>query len=171
MELIVKHLEREEKVQLERTSAGFRVQVGESSYLIDVASIDGGSILSLCVDDGRHFEVAVRSGGSTSHGVYQISSFRGVHSVEVLDPLTHLAEQGRTAGAGGKGEVKAYMPGRVVEILVAEGDEVTKGQGVVVLEAMKMKNEIAAERSGRVVKILVEPGKAVEGGDPLFVVE
>lgn len=171
MELIVKHFEREEKVKLEKWAQGYRVQVGDKTYEIDVASIRGGSILSLCVDDGRQFEVAVRRSGSTSHGIYHVSSFRGVHAVEVVDPLTHLAEQSHSVGGVGKGEVKAYMPGRVVEILVAEGDEVEKGQGVIVLEAMKMKNEIAAERSGRVVRILVEPGKAVEGGDPLFVVE
>ncbi len=60
------------------------------------------------------------------------------------------------------------MPGRVVALLVDEGDEVEPGQGVVVLEAMKMENEIAAEHGGVVTKVHVEPGQAVEGGDPLF---
>ena len=60
------------------------------------------------------------------------------------------------------------MPGRVVEILVQEGEEVTAGQGVLVLEAMKMENEIRAEHDGTITKIHVQPGQAVEGGDPLF---
>jgi biotin carboxyl carrier protein len=60
------------------------------------------------------------------------------------------------------------MPGRVVAVLVAEGASVTPGQGLVVLEAMKMQNEIQAERPGTVKKIFVSPGQAVEGGDPLF---
>jgi pyruvate carboxylase subunit B len=60
------------------------------------------------------------------------------------------------------------MPGRVVKFLVSEGDEVISGQGLVVLEAMKMENEITAERAGTVRKILVEEGQAVEGGDSLF---
>jgi pyruvate carboxylase subunit B len=60
------------------------------------------------------------------------------------------------------------MPGRVVELLAAEGDEIEAGQGIVVLEAMKMENEISSEHSGTVHKIHVEPGSTVEGGDPLF---
>lgn len=168
MDLIVRHLEREEKVKLERHDHGYTVQVGENTYQIDLASARGGSLLSLRLDDGRQYEVAVRRTGNTSHGTYHVSSFRGVHAVEVMDPLTHLAEQSRSESAGAKGAVKAYMPGRVVEILVAEGDEVVKGQGVVVLEAMKMKNEIAAECDGKVVALKVKVGQAVEGGDVLF---
>jgi biotin carboxyl carrier protein len=63
------------------------------------------------------------------------------------------------------------MPGRVVEILAAEGERVEAGQGVLVLEAMKMKNEIQAESAGVVTRILVDEGQTVEGGDPLFEME
>ncbi len=168
MELIVRHLEREEKVTLERHDHGYDVKVGDSVYRIDLAAAQGGSLLSLRVDDGRQFEVAVRRTGSAAHGVYHVSSFRGHHAVEVMDPLTHLAEQTRSDAGGAKGAVRAYMPGRVVEILVAEGDAVVKGQGVLVLEAMKMKNEIAAEADGHLIAMKVKPGQAVEGGDVLF---
>ncbi len=168
MDLIVRHLEREEKVKLERHDHGYTVTVGDSTYQIDLASAQGGNLLSLRLDDGRQYEVAVRRTGSAAHGTYHVSSFRGVHAVEVMDPLTHLAEQTRVDAGGAKGAVRAYMPGRVVEILVAEGDAVVKGQGIVVLEAMKMKNEIAAECDGHVISIKVEQGEAVEGGDVLF---
>jgi biotin carboxyl carrier protein len=60
------------------------------------------------------------------------------------------------------------MPGRVVAVLAAEGEAVEAGQGVVVLEAMKMENEIRAEHAGTVGRLFVQPGQAVEGGDPLF---
>ena len=60
------------------------------------------------------------------------------------------------------------MPGRVVDILVREGEKVEPGDGLVVLEAMKMENEIQAERAAVVSRIFVTPGQAVEGGDPLF---
>jgi biotin carboxyl carrier protein len=59
----------------------------------------------------------------------------------------------------------------VVSLLVAEGEEVQPGQGLLVLEAMKMQNEIQAERAGRVRAIHVAPGEAVEGGDPLLDLE
>lgn len=63
------------------------------------------------------------------------------------------------------------MPGRVVAVLIKEGDTVTTGQGLVVLEAMKMENEIRAEHDGVVSKIHVQPGQAVDKGNPLFEME
>ena len=63
------------------------------------------------------------------------------------------------------------MPGRVVTLLVGEGETVKAGQGVVVLEAMKMENEIQTDVAGVVKKIFVEEGQSVEGGDPLFEIE
>ena len=164
MELIVRHAGREEEVHLERTESGYRVGVGEASYEIDVARA-GGTVHSLLID-GRQHEVAVRR---QKEGVYWVTSAAGAGEVELMDPLTHLARSAHDASvAGGAVQVTAYMPGRVVEILVAEGDEVAAGQGVVVLEAMKMKNEIQAETAGVVTKLLVEQDQAVEGGDPLF---
>jgi biotin carboxyl carrier protein len=168
MDLIVRHLEREEKVKLERHDHGYTVMVGESTYQIDLASAQGGALLSLRLDDGKQYEVAIRRTGSAAHGTYHVSSFRGVHAVEVMDPLTHLAEKSRSEAGGGKGEVRAYMPGRVVDILVAVGAVVVKGQGVLVLEAMKMKNEICADCDGEITAIKVQAGQAVENGEILF---
>ncbi|REK07215.1 MAG: biotin/lipoyl-binding protein [Acidobacteria bacterium] len=60
------------------------------------------------------------------------------------------------------------MPGKVVKVLVEAGARVEAGQGVLVLEAMKMENEIQAESSGVLAEIFVSEGQAVQGGDPLF---
>jgi biotin carboxyl carrier protein len=59
----------------------------------------------------------------------------------------------------------------VVAVLVKEGEAVTAGQGIIVLEAMKMENEIRAEHDGAVSKIHVQPGQAVDKGNPLFEME
>ncbi len=173
MELIVRHRDREEKVHLERTAAGYRVAVGEATYDVDVARA-GATVHSLVID-GRQHEVTVRRQRVPSaplrgdDGHYWVASAAGAGEVEIMDPLTHLARLTHDASdAGGVRQVTAYMPGRVVEILVQEGDEVAAGQGVVVLEAMKMKNEIQAESAGVVRKLLVEQDQTVEGGDPLF---
>ena len=63
------------------------------------------------------------------------------------------------------------MPGRVVRLLVAEGDAFQAGQGLVVVEAMKMENELTADRDGKVVSIAVETGQSVEGGALLMVID
>jgi biotin carboxyl carrier protein len=67
--------------------------------------------------------------------------------------------------------VVSAMPGRIVRLLVQEGQVVTRGQAVIVVEAMKMENEIAAGRAGRVGAIAVRPGQAVEAGAVLLVID
>jgi biotin carboxyl carrier protein len=63
------------------------------------------------------------------------------------------------------------MPGKIVRVIAAEGDEVEAGQGLVVVEAMKMQNEIKAPKSGKVTKIAVKEASAVNAGDLLCIVE
>jgi biotin carboxyl carrier protein len=68
-------------------------------------------------------------------------------------------------------QITSPMPGKVLRYLVQEGDEVTQGQGVVVVEAMKMENELKTPKSGKVKTISASPGVAVESGELLLVVE
>ena len=77
----------------------------------------------------------------------------------------------RAQHAPGEQPVIAPMPGRVVRVLVAPGDEVAARQGVVVVEAMKMENELRAPKGGRVKEVSVTPGTSVEAGRVLVVIE
>ena len=72
---------------------------------------------------------------------------------------------------GGKAEIKTAMPGKVVRILVAASDEVKKGDGLIVVEAMKMQNEMRSPKDGKVAGIRVAEGETVGAGDVLLVVE
>jgi biotin carboxyl carrier protein len=85
---------------------------------------------------------------------------------EVLDERTRTIREmtGRAAGPRGPKPVRAPMPGMIVRIEVAPGDAVRSGQGIVIVEAMKMENELKAEGDGVVGRILVEPGQAVQKG-------
>ena len=76
-----------------------------------------------------------------------------------------------TGGAGGDGTIAAPMQGTIVKVLVSEGDEVTAGQAVLVLEAMKMENHINAERGGKVAEVRVGAGDTVGTGDVLVVIQ
>ena len=90
--------------------------------------------------------------------------------IEVQDPRRWKA---KAAGMGGEGiaTVRALMPGKVVRVLAAPGDSVEAGQGILVVEAMKMQNEMKAPRAGRVLKISVQAGSAVAAGDVLATIE
>jgi biotin carboxyl carrier protein len=68
------------------------------------------------------------------------------------------------------GLVNSPMPGKVVKVLVKEGDDVEPGRPLVVVEAMKMENELVAEIAGAVQKVYVQPGDAVEGGARLVLI-
>lgn len=167
MELIVKVDGREERVAVRRGTEGYEVTVGATPYHVDAAELRN-SLWSLRLD-GVHHEVAVRPAGE---GTWRVAAREAAWTAEVADPLTHLARQVQAASGGRRRQrIAAYMPGRVVSILVQEGDEVRAGQGILVLEAMKMQNEILAEHDGTVTRILVEAGQSVDGGAPLFELE
>ena len=181
MELIARWraggVDREERVRLRRLAGEgperWEVAVGERVHLVDAVHLPRRSGLWSLIVDGAQHEAAVAplSGPGAGDGIgrYRVSLAGALHEVEVSDPLTHLARKAHgAAAAGGARTVTAYMPGRVVAILAAEGEEVQAGQGVVVLEAMKMENEIAPDHPGKLTKIHVEEGQAVETGDPLF---
>lgn len=83
--------------------------------------------------------------------------------LDLADPLRELASESLSS-AGGATEVRAQIPGRVVEVRVAAGDRVAAGVTLLVLEAMKMQNEIRAESAARVTAVECAAGQAVESG-------
>jgi len=89
----------------------------------------------------------------------------------LADPRSLRARRGAGAGADGPRPVKAPMPGRVVRLLVAAGDEVAAQQGLVVIEATKMQNELKSPKAGRVARVAAQVGETVQSGDILAVVE
>lgn len=86
------------------------------------------------------------------------------HEVVVMDPKRKAL---RLAAVAGAAAIKTQMPGRIVRVLVQEGDSVAKGQPVIVVEAMKMENEMKAPRDGVVKRIAVGEGSLVESGTVL----
>jgi acetyl/propionyl-CoA carboxylase alpha subunit len=120
----------------------------------------------------RSYDVraGVNDDGATQ---YQLVG-RGMNGEWLGLRFVRKGEEANGAGAGGarKGwKLKSQMPGKIVKVLVAVGDEVQKGQPMLVMEAMKMENEIKATGSGKVVQLNVTPGKAIETGALLVVVE
>jgi biotin carboxyl carrier protein len=119
------------------------------------------------VRNGEGFELDVRG---TPDGGQEISFYGSRYAVAVLDERKKalLALSGGPGRRGAEELVSTSMPGKVVAVLVELGQEVTEGQGVVVVEAMKMENELRATAPGVVKEIRVKPGEAVEGGAALL---
>jgi biotin carboxyl carrier protein len=91
-------------------------------------------------------------------------------AVEVIDPRGMRGQKRPGTGAGPQ-SIAAMMPGKVVRLLVAEGDSVEEGQGLIVVEAMKMQNEMKSPKTGRVVAVKTQPDATVVAGDVLLVIE
>jgi len=92
------------------------------------------------------------------------------YQVEVRDPR-NARRNSRNALGSGRQNVAAPMPGKVIRVLVKEGDLVEAGQGLVVVEAMKMQNELKASRPARVVGVFARAGDTIGAGDTLVVLE
>jgi acetyl/propionyl-CoA carboxylase alpha subunit len=167
MQLVSRVDGKTERLTVERRHGKYVVEIGGVRHEVDTRVL-GPWVLSLLVEGESHETAVLRLGD----GVYSVDWRGRSFVVELVDPLTHLAEISRgEAGKQGKKIVKAYMPGRVVEVRIQPGDRVEAGQPLVVLEAMKMQNEIQAERSGVVSRVFVAAGEAVEGGDPLVEID
>jgi biotin carboxyl carrier protein len=91
-------------------------------------------------------------------------------AVDVQDPRK-LRGRGSADNGSGRKTIVAPMPGRVVRILVEKGQEIQAGQGLIVVEAMKMQNEMKSPRAGKVLEIRTTSGAAVSAGEALLVIE
>jgi biotin carboxyl carrier protein len=154
------------QVELERASKGYECSVDGEPFTLDVA-MTARDVLSI-IHNGRHYE-AKREYSLMGETHIIIGSER--FFAEVRDPRS-LRSRRAAAGAGaGPAKILAPMPGKIVRLLVAEGDQVEAGQGLVVVEAMKMQNEIKTTKNGKVTRITVQEASAVNAGDLLAIVE
>lgn len=151
-------------VEVERAGTGYRVRIGERWMNVDMTAANA-FVFSILFEDGRQARLTHRREGS----VHEISFGNRIVHVELHDPLAMKRSRREDQAADG-GHVTAIMPGRIVRLHVTQGDQVSKGMGLLVLEAMKMENEIVAPRDGTIAEIRVQEGQTVEGGALLLVI-
>lgn len=162
---------RTRSVSIERAGHDrFRVTVDGVATLVD-AQRSGEFGLSLLFPDGGHAGARVALAPGSAPGEV-LAYLRGRHtSVVVNGRRTGRGAAESGGGAQGEQKLAAPMPGRVVRVLVAPGDEVQVRQPVVVVEAMKMENELRSPKTGRVKDVAVAAGASVEAGRVLMVIE
>jgi biotin carboxyl carrier protein len=133
---------------------------------ITVDAVQSANALSL-LSDGRSFE----SHKSTVGGEQVIEIGGQRFTMDVRDPRSLKSRRRAGSGQEGPMRIKAPMPGKVVRVIAAAGTEVKAGDGVIVIEAMKMQNELKAPKAGKIAKVNVKDGDTVNPGDTLAVVE
>ncbi len=136
--------------------------------------LDGREIEVDLVETGDHFQSLLISGRShelalePEPGGFRVHFAGGSVRVELAEAASGATRL--THRESGPARLSAPMPGRVVRILASAGEAVEAGQGLVVVEAMKMENELRAPRAGRVEQVAVREGQAVEAGALLVVI-
>jgi biotin carboxyl carrier protein len=165
--------DRELALEVTREGVTYHVTIeGRSAPAV----VEGhGPLRAVTLDDQTVETAAWRSAaaGDAARGesTWDVVAGGRLHAVRLIDPL-RSGGRGEDAGHdGGPIEVRAVMPGKIVALLAAEGDSVEAGQGLLVVEAMKMENEITAPRAGRMSSIKVKQGEAVESGALLLILE
>jgi biotin carboxyl carrier protein len=164
-------------VILDATFGGRTVRVevrGEAGRYI--LTLDGQPMEVDFQATGRDFASLIVDGHSYEAGIvrhpdgYTVALTAGTYDIELKPAARGNGTPVRARAAGPVG-VKAPMPGKIVRVLVAAGQQVQAGEGLLVMEAMKMENELKAPRAGRVREVQVGERQAVETGALLLVLE
>lgn len=154
-------------VDIESVGEGrFVLTLRGERHELDALTLDHGAV-SLLVD-GESYSVELEDGGDEIGVLLR-------NQVTRIDVADERRMRLRAAGAGftveGKQTITSPMPGKVVRILVKVGDEVKEGQGLVVVEAMKMENELKSPKAGKVTELFAKEGSTVENNAKLITVE
>jgi biotin carboxyl carrier protein len=146
------------------------VQVDGRSVTAHVTELEGTPVRMVSIGDEVH-RVVARRGSTRGRYTLWLDGFR--YEVEALDERSRAIRElsGASAGPSGPAPLVAPMPGMIVRVAVHVGDAVQAGQGLVVMEAMKMENELRATADGTVKAVLAQPGTAVEKGAVLLELE
>jgi biotin carboxyl carrier protein len=153
------------RLEMQAVDGGWHCRLDGKEVPID-AVLTGRDVLSLLID-GKSYEIKRERGVNDLH--LWVGSAR--YEVEVHDPRSLRSRKASAVDEKGPKKLLAPMPGKVVRVLLAENSDVEAGQGILVVEAMKMQNEIKSPKKGTVQKIVATEGANVNAGDVLAIVE
>lgn len=155
-----KHNNQIYKLSFETEGKELIVELEDSKKPIEFQKLDD-HLYSLIID-GKSHKLGVLKKGKAIQIFFEGNLYH-------FEAVSELEQAKGGAGGGGANQIAAPMPSRVVKLLKQEGDAVEEGEGVIVVEAMKMESELKASMSGVVKEIKVNEGDAVEGGVVLVV--
>ena len=157
------------QTDIQITDDGGRVfaELGGRAYELEAHESADGFLLTY---DGSVFNCRVES-RPKSGNLIEIVVGTTQFAVELTDPKRLGSAASASAHGDNAARIIAPMPGKVVRVMVEAGAEVAAGDGIIVVEAMKMQNEIKAPKAGTVIALNIQPGATVNGGDVLAVIE
>ncbi len=164
MKLQIEIAGKKRQVELTR-QASARLWTMDGQRLEADATEASPGIYSILIN-GKSFEVRIERRGAELRAM----TCDGEFAVVIQDEREWRRHRGGSVEAEGRQQVLAPMPGKVVRVLVSAGDSVRAGQGLLVVEAMKMQNEIRAPKSGTIDRVRVVEGQTVNAGEVVVIV-
>ena len=151
---------------LDRKDNNLHIKVGDREYHLDVAEVEDG-VYSIILD-GTSFNVELIS---TANKKYSVNTLYNYFDVEILDAESKYLSSRKGDDDEEQSFISTPMPGKVVKILVEEGQEVKAGETLIVVSAMKMESEYKVSKDRVVREILVAEGDNIDGDQPLITLE
>jgi len=155
-------------IQIEDEGGRVLAEIDDRRYELDVH--ESGPNSYLLISNGQVFDCRVEGRPESGKPVAVIVGARHC-AVTLTDPRRLRSSTSASAHAGDAARIIAPMPGKVVRVLVEVGSQVKAGDGIIVVEAMKMQNEMKSPKAGTVIALNVQTGSTVNGGDVLAVIE
>ncbi len=156
-------------VEIDGVAPNYVVRIDGRRVDVNAERLGDESLLSVLLDRDSYLAHVVPA--ESRHGQLDVSIGGKYARLEVLDPLSVLAEHMHAEGTSDSYVLAAPMPGLVLEVHVQPGDRVEVGSPLVVIEAMKMQNELTSEVAGTVMQVPARAREAVESGAPLVSIE
>jgi biotin carboxyl carrier protein len=153
-------------VELSRADDAWKISLDGKEVEASVMELAPNTFSVLLNGKSHQIRIAPRANGSLT-----LHTGLAEYRAEVSDPRVWRGRRHGALEVEGRQQITAPMPGKVVRVLVSEGDAVAAGQGLLVVEAMKMQNEIHSPKGGRVEKLFARENQAVNAGDVLAWVE
>ena len=160
--------DRIEKVEIqEQNGSVYKVKIGDHTYDIDVIKVENG-VYSI-IYQGKSTNMEMIEGDSPNK--YVVNTRSNDYEVEIIDAKARYRAANKGELNHGEAIIKSPMPGKIVKLLVKEGDSVSKGDTLIIVSAMKMESEYKSPMDGVVSKIFVKADDTVEGNQPLVEIE
>ncbi|MBT8385798.1 MAG: acetyl-CoA carboxylase biotin carboxyl carrier protein subunit [Ignavibacteria bacterium] len=145
------------------------LKIGNKKYVYEISHVKNNTYLLKC--GNRYFEIVADKTNNEHFSVLLNGyHFNATVRTSLQEKAIHLLEEAQT-GTLHQFVVKAPMPGMILKVKKNDGDSISRGESVMILEAMKMENDLRSPASGTISGIKVEEGKAVEKGAILFSIE
>jgi biotin carboxyl carrier protein len=168
MKLIAELNDKKQEIVLKQAGENVSAEIDGRVYELEAQEVEPN--VYLLKHENKIYQVFV-SPNETTNEPFQVSVGEKDFEIKLTDPkrMRHSVSAGENEG--GAAEIKTAMPGKVVRVLVEQGAEIKQGDGVLIVEAMKMQNEMKAPKDGIVKEIRAAEGETVSAGDILAIIE